>query len=78
MKYVSVNDGSPNGGFALVDDKPTGWQIKYAAIRAGLAYGATDDWQLLGHNANGSSSVIGNADTPWQYDFSMTRIYDNA
>ena len=34
-------------------------------------------WQLLGRNANGSSSVIGNDDRPWQSCFDLLTIYDN-
>ena len=34
-------------------------------------------WQLLGHNANGTSSVIGETEVPWQSDFTVVGIDDN-
>ena len=78
MKYVQINGRYQGGGFVLVEDKPTGYQIKAAALHQNIIPGGASDWQLLGHNANGTSSVIGNNDVPWQHDFEMNTIYDNA
>lgn len=80
MKYVMVND-SP----VLVDDQPTGESVLRNAIHQGVlrdlstdGYAYTSAWQLQGHNANGSASVIGPEDTPWQWDFTAIEVVDNA
>ena len=79
MKYVMVNDNP-----VRVDDKPTGKDIKAAAIRdrAVDTYGPLPayafQFQLLGHNCNGSNIVIGDDDPPWHCDFTMVEITDNA
>ena len=84
MKYVGVNREFPSGGFILVPDKPTGHQIKEAAIRQrvvrvpGPLEAHPFQFQLLGHNANGSSLVIGDNDPPWHHDFTMIETSDNA
>ena len=85
MKYVAVNLYQPSGGYVLVADEADGADIKYSAIRQGIVQGEivdglanTDAFQLCGHSANGSQSVIGEYEVPWQHDFSMTSVYDNA
>ena len=76
MKYVHVQWGV-NCDYILVSTDANGAEIKRNAVRQGV--GRNDDvYQLAGHNMNGTQSVIGDIDVPWQHDFSMTEIHDNA
>ena len=59
-----------------VPDQSTGKEIKQCAMNQGAPIGA--NWQLQGHNANGSSRVIGDGEIPWQDVFDVVDIYDNA
>ena len=58
-----------------VSTDATGWGIKNAAFAAGLPM--MMNWQLQGHNRNGTNSVIGNKDRPWQDVFDVVTIDDN-
>lgn len=59
-----------------VPPRADGLAIKRAAKSAGLG---VELWhQLQGHNANGSNSIIGDRDIPWQNDFTVIEIADNA
>ena len=57
-----------------VSTSATGRQIKNAAFSAGLKIQM--NWQLQGRNRNGSNSVIGNKDRPWQDVFDVVPIDD--
>ena len=71
MRTVEVNEDP-----ILVPEKATGNEIKRCAMNQGVPIEA--HWQLLGHNCNGSRSVIGQIDTPWQSYFTAIDTYDNA
>lgn len=77
-KYVNVNGGSPGGGFVLVDNDADGGRIKREAKTQGIVPKDADPGLLTGHNCNGSATVIGDNDVPWQHDFSLSSIFDNA
>ena len=63
----------------MVSDQPTGQEIIENARSHGVMLnGYLGSYQLLGHTANGSSSVIGPTDVPWQHDFTILPIDDNA
>lgn len=56
--------------------KATGLQIKQGAIDRGLR--ASTSWQLQGRNANGTNTVIGDDAVPWQTEFDLLDVGDNA
>ena len=60
----------------MIKAKATGREIKQRAMDIGIPIKI--DYQLLGYNANGTNSVIGNNDIPWQEVFEFASIYDNA
>ena len=71
MKYVMVNS-TP----VLVNDKPNGEEIKNEALRHGVEprVSRIGLWQLLGHNANGTSVVVGNTDITGHYNYDVILI----
>ena len=74
MKYVKVRF-CQNDGFVAVSDSPSGREIKEASIRHGiLPEEHIKSYELQGGNANGSSSVIDDDETPWQIVFTVVRL----
>ena len=73
MKYVRVNDE-----FAPVNDTANGREIINAYLWNGDRKGFDGAVQLQGHNCNGSNSVVDPDDFPWQSDYTLISIGDNA
>ena len=71
MKTVTVNDES-----VTVPNTPSGLDIVRCAMEHGVI--PKRNWCLQGHNCNGSNSVIGLSDYPWQEQFTAINIHDNA
>lgn len=61
---LAVREVTVNGFPVLVGKEATGKEVIHAAIESGVLHGYGDQWQLQGHNANGSNRVIGHADVP--------------
>ena len=62
----------------MVTKEATGKAIKAEAKRLPALSHIGMNWQLLGHNRNGSSSVIGDEDSPWQDTFEIRDIRESA
>ena len=57
----------------MVPDNANGAEIKQYAIKAGVPI--SESWQLQGHNANGSNTIINDHDVPWQDTFSVFEVH---
>ena len=74
-RQVVVGTGIQSVNIRIPSHAP-GSLVKETAIKAGLPI--EREWQLQGHNANGSNRVIGDSDVPWQSVFTVIPINDNA